>query len=346
MCAGDGMKVRQAIVMVGGMGTRLRPLTENKPKPMLSVADRPCIWYLMRSLARAGIEEVILACGFKPGMMESLGDGSDLGMRIVYCYEDEPLGTAGAIKNVESRLDDVFVAANGDIFADIDVRKEVEEHLSKDAAITISLTPVENPCEFGIARVDDDGRILEFKEKPKPEEVFSNLINAGVYILDKSVLDDVPAGSFYDLSKNLVNVIMGQGKRIQSYRLDGMWMDVGRPHDLLEANLVIAQREYRKEDFDSAVDCHIEDEFYLGPGASMRNCRAVKTVVSEGSEVTDSELNRVLMLKGCKVEGAKITNSILGDGCRVCKGAVITNAVLADNTVVSEGEVIDGDRKV
>ena len=120
------MKVRQAVVMVGGMGTRLRPLTENRPKPMLPVADRPCIWYLMRSLARAGIEEVILACGYKPGMMEALGDGSDLGIKIFYSYEDEPLGTAGAIKNVEGRLDDVFVAANGDVFADIDVREEID----------------------------------------------------------------------------------------------------------------------------------------------------------------------------------------------------------------------------
>ncbi len=340
------MKVRQAIVMVGGMGTRLRPLTENKPKPMLSVADKPCIWYLMRSLARAGIEEVILACGYKPGMMESLGDGSDLGIRIVYSYEDEPLGTAGAIKNVESRLDDVFVAANGDIFADIDVREEIEEHLSKDATVTIALTPVENPCEFGIARIDDDGRILEFKEKPKPEEVFSNLINAGIYVVNKSVLDRVPAGKAYDFSKDLVNVLMDEGKRIQSYILNGTWMDVGRPHDLLEANLTVAEREYRLQRFDSAVECCTKDQFYLGPGASIGNSTTVKTVISKGSKVLDSNLNRVLILNDCDIRGARIVNSILGDRCVVNKGAEISNAVLADGTVVKEGERIEGDRKV
>ena len=340
------MKVRQAVVMVGGMGTRLRPLTENRPKPMLPVADRPCIWYLMRSLARAGIEEVILACGYKPGMMEALGDGSDLGIKIFYSYEDEPLGTAGAIKNVEGRLDDVFVAANGDVFADIDVREEIDVHFDKDAVITIALTPVENPCEFGIARVDDTGRILEFKEKPKPEEVFSNLINAGVYVVNKSVLSDVPEGEFFDLSKDLVKILMERGSRIQSYPLSGTWMDVGRPHDLLEANLAVAEREYRLKRFDSAIECCTKEQFYLGPGSSIVNSTAVKTVISKDCDVKDSNLNRVMLSQGCKVNGARISNSILGEGCVVGKGAEITDAVLGDGTVVEEGQRIAGDRIV
>lgn len=341
-----GMKVRQAVVMVGGMGTRLRPLTENKPKPMLSVADKPCIWYLMRSLARAGVEEVILACGYKPGMMESLGDGSDLGIKIIYSYEDEPLGTAGAIKNVEFRLDETFVAANGDIFADIDVGKEIETHFENNASVTLALTPVENPCEFGIARLDDSGRILEFKEKPKSEEVFSNLINAGIYIVQKSVLSKVPEGKFYDFSKDLIPVLMGEGKVIQSYILNGTWMDVGRPHELLEANLEVAQREYGLKCWDTAVECCVKGGFYVGPGASIVNSTASKTIVSKGSSVKDSNLDRVLLLNDCKVDGAKIKNSILGDGCIVGKGSEISNAVLADNTVVKEGEKIEGDRIV
>ena len=132
--------------MVGGKGTRLMPLTETKPKPILSVVDKPCIWYLIRSLARAGIEEVILACGYKPGMMEELGDGSDLGIRIRYAYEDEPMGTAGAMKLLEDQLDDTFVASNGDVFADIDVAEEIGVHQDTDAKITIALTPVTTPA--------------------------------------------------------------------------------------------------------------------------------------------------------------------------------------------------------
>ncbi|WII08200.1 NDP-sugar synthase [Methanomassiliicoccales archaeon LGM-RCC1] len=339
------MKVRQAIVMVGGMGTRLRPLTENRPKPMLSVADRPCIWYLLRSLARAGVEEVILACGYKPGMMEALGDGSDLGIRIVYSYEDTPMGTAGSMKLAEDRLDDVFIAAYGDIFADIDVSEEVRIHFENKADITVALTAVEDPTQFGIARVDDTGRILEFKEKPKPEEVFSNLINAGIYVMNRSVLEKVPKDTFYDVSKELIPEVMAEG-RIQAYQLNGVWMDVGRPHDLLEANLLVAEREYRLKRFDSAVECCTKGSFYLGEGAFIGNSKAKSTVISKGSKVEDSDLDRVLLLDDCEVSGATIVNSILGVGCRVGKGAKISNCVLADRTVVEEGSNLEGDRIV
>jgi len=340
------MKVRQAIVMVGGKGTRLLPLTENRPKPILPVADRPCIWYLLRSLARAGIEEVILACGYKPGAMEMLGDGSDLGIRIIYSYEDEPLGTAGAMKLAESRLDDVFVAANGDVFADIDVKAEIEKHLSTEADITIALTPVENPCEFGIARVDDELRITEFKEKPREEEVFSNLINAGVYVLNKDVLSRVPENSFFDFSKDLVPLFMGDGGRVQGYQLNGIWMDVGRPHDLLGANLSVADNEMRGWSDEQKESNRVSGPFYVGPGSSVRDSDCRSAVVLHGSKVTGSKLQNVLVMKNCVVEEADLRNTILGEGCVVRKGARITDAVLADGTVVRKGEEIHGGRAV
>ena len=159
-------KVRQAVVMVGGKGTRLLPLTETKPKIILPVADRPCLWYLLRSLAKAGIEEVILACGYKSEQMrDAIGDGSDLGISIVYSYEDEPLGTGGAMKLVEDRLDDVFVAANGDVFASIDVSAEIEEHIRSEAFVTIALTPVENPCHH---RPHPGGESMRVRHRTRP----------------------------------------------------------------------------------------------------------------------------------------------------------------------------------
>ena len=339
------MKVRQAVVMVGGKGTRLLPLTENHPKPILSVADRPCIWYLVRSLARAGIEEVILACGYKPGHMEALGDGSDLGIRIIYSYEDEPRGTAGAMKLVEDRLDDVFVACNGDVFADIDVKEESDMHISTGASITIALTPVENPTEFGIVRTEADGRITEFKEKPRPEEVFSNLINAGVYVVDRSVLGYVPEDTFFDFSKDLVPLVMNDNGRIQGYTLSGLWMDVGRPHDLLEANLAVSNREYSKRSFPAEDSC-IRGDFYMGEGSKVANSELKSSVVLKGSTVTDSNLNRVLVMKGCTVKGAHIENSIIGEGSTIKEGCRIVNAVLADNTVLEPGTELDGGRIV
>ena len=340
------MSVRQAVVMVGGKGTRLLPLTETKPKIILPVADKPCLWYLLRSLAAGGIEEVILACGYKSELMRrTIGDGSDLGLSIEYSYEDEPMGTGGAMKLVEDRLDDTFVAANGDVFVSMDVTGEILRHEETGAAVTIALTPVENPCEFGIARVDDELRITEFKEKPKPEEVFSNLINAGVYVLQKDVLAEVPENTFYDFSKDLVPRLMSEGRRIQGYEVDGIWMDVGRPRDLLRANLAIAEAEYADRDW-KAPGCAIEGALYMGHGASVNGSRLTDVVLSQRTSVKASKLDRVLAMDGCEIHDAELTNVILGEGCRVGKGAKVSNAVLADGTVVKAGEVLDEGRSV
>lgn len=340
------MSVRQAVVMVGGKGTRLLPLTETRPKIILPVADRPCLWYLLRSLAMGGIKEVILACGYKSELMRrTIGDGSDLGLSIEYSYEDEPLGTGGAMKLVEDRLDDTFVAANGDVFASIDVSGEIEIHQRTGAAVSIALTPVENPCEFGIARVDDEMRITEFKEKPKPEEVFSNLINAGVYVLQKDVLADVPKNTFYDFSKDLVPRLMSEGRRIQGYQVDGIWMDVGRPRDLLRANLAIADAEYADRDW-KAPGCALDGSIYMSPGASAHGSRLTDAVILSQASVRSSNLDRVLVMDGCEINGADLTNVILGEGCRVGKGAKVSNSVLADGTVVKPGEVLDQGRSV
>lgn len=340
------MSVKQAVVMVGGKGTRLLPLTETRPKIILPVADRPCLWYLLRSLAVGGIKEVILACGYKSELMRrTIGDGSDLGLSIEYSYEDEPLGTGGAMKLVEDRLDDTFVAANGDVFVSMDVGGEIEVHQRTKAAVSIALTPVENPCEFGIARVDDDLRITEFKEKPKPEEVFSNLINAGVYVLQKDVLAEVPKNTFYDFSKDLVPKLMAEGRRIQGYEVDGIWMDVGRPRDLLRANLAIADAEYAGRDW-KAPGCALDGSLYMGPGASANGSRLTDAVILRQASVRHSNLDRVLVMDGCEVDGADLTNVILGEGCRIGRGAKVSNSVLADGTVVKPGEVLDQGRSV
>ncbi len=343
---GSKMRVKQAVVMVGGKGTRLLPLTESRPKILLPVADRPCLWYLLRSLAESGIEEVILACGYKSESMRcTIGDGSDLGLSIEYSYEDEPLGTGGAMKLVEDRLDDTFVSANGDLFVSMDVSGEIAVHQSTGAAITIALTSVENPSEFGIVRTDDDGRITEFKEKPKPEEVFSNLINAGVYVLEREVLADIPENTFYDFSKNLVPRVMAEGGRIQGYEIDGIWMDVGRPHDLLGANLAIADSEYGDAKWDTP-GCSREGPFYLGKGASVDGCTMRDSVILADSRVVGSTLGRTLVMRGCSIEDAILDNVILGEGCTVGKGARISNSVLGDGTIVGPGEVIDEHRNL
>lgn len=336
-------KIDQAVIMVGGMGTRLRPLTETCPKPILPVLDKPCLMYLIENIASAGISEIILACGYRyPQLAETIGDGSDIGIDITYSFEDEPLGTAGAIKKVEDRLSDTFIAANGDVFSQIDVAKEIEEHLLSKALVTISLTEVNNPCEYGIARVDNDGRISEFKEKPKPEEVFSNLINAGIYVLEKDVLDLVPDKGQYDLSKELIPNLMERGDRIQSYMYTGPWLDVGRPSDLIGANQIAAEMRFGNEDWfkHKTSGTSIIKPFYLGRDSSITNSTSDSSVVLDGCSVSKSKLNGSLIMKNCRVESSVLVNSILGSGCNVCSNSIIEDSVLGEGTIVPAGTII------
>ena len=334
------MKVRQAVVMVGGKGTRLRPLTNDRPKPILPVLDRPCLSYLIDSLAKGGIEKVFLACGYRSEKMrDAIGDGSKEGIEIEYAYEDAPAGTAGAIKLLEDKLDDIFVAVNGDVFADIDLKKEIEEHEMTGATVTMSLTPVANPCEFGIARVNGTGKITEFKEKPKPEEVFSNLINAGVYVVKKDVMRYVPEGKMYDFSKELVPDLMNKGYRIQGHILNGLWMDVGRPKDLIGANLAAAERLCGGKRWNDVISSKITGPFYLGPNGKVKDSAISSSVISANSKVISSEITDSFIMASCDISEAFISGSILGEGCVVKKGAKIIGSVLADNTTVNENEV-------
>ncbi|MDR1954685.1 MAG: NDP-sugar synthase [Candidatus Methanoplasma sp.] len=342
-----GTGARQAVIMVGGKGTRLMPLTKYRPKPILPVLDKPCLRYLIESMAGAGIKEVILACGYRSSqLVEAVGDGSDLGIEIHYSYETEPLGTGGAMKQIEDRLDDVFIAANGDVFADISIAEQIDVHRSTNASVTISLTSVEDPREFGIARLDDSGRILEFKEKPKLEEVFSDLVNAGVYVVNRSVLADIPPNVFYDFSKDLVPILMARGERIQGFMLNGIWKDVGRPSDLLNVNLAMATKlyDYLSWGGKSTESTVIKKPFFLAAGSSILGSEAAAAVVLENCSIKESKITNSLIMKGCSIASARIENCIIGEGCRISPRARISNAVLGDGTVVETGAEIIGDK--
>lgn len=333
--------VRQAVIMVGGKGTRLKPLTDTIPKPILPVLGKPCLSYLIESMVQGGIDHIILACGYRSEqVMDAIGDGSDMGITIEYSYEDTPMGTAGAIKLLEDRLDDVFIAANGDVFADIDIKKEIEEHIQSEACVTISLTPVENPCEFGIARTDEDGRILEFREKPAPEEVFSNLINAGVYVVNKRVMSMVPSGRMYDFSKDLVIELIEKGHRIQGHVIEGIWRDVGRPSDLLDANMIMAEKKGRN---DASVErSEMTGAFSADIGSCVCGSKMDGVVLSKNVRVNDSEIRNSMIMEGSEISNSLITNSILGRQC-VVSGCEITNMTLADKTIIKK-QTITGER--
>src|SRR3982074_1030082 len=227
----------KAVVMAGGEGTRLRPLTSNQPKPMVPIVGKPCMEHIIELLARHGFEDVIVTVAFLPQAIRSYFAGGDtLGVAISYSVEESPLGTAGSVRLAAGRLDDTFLVISGDALCDVDLTKLVEFHREKKASVTIGLKSVENPLEFGIVVTDEDGRVERFLEKPSWGQVFSDTINTGIYVLDAEVLKHVPTDRPYDFSKELFPLLLEMGRRRFGYVMDGYWQDIGNLDQYRQAN--------------------------------------------------------------------------------------------------------------
>jgi mannose-1-phosphate guanylyltransferase len=291
-------------------------------------------------------------------VVRALGDGKQLGLDIIFAFEEEPMGTAGAVKLLESKLPETFVVAMGDVLVDIDFDHLIRFHKDSGAEATIALTEVEKPEQFGIVGVEKDGRISRFKEKPKPEEVFSNLINAGVYVLQKGAFNYVPEGIKFDFSKNLFPKLMEVGKPLFGSRLLGMWHDIGRPIDLLRANQGMAERRgverqivgtsttgkiYGNRFFATGAriegPAYLGDDVRLGEGAQVTRSGVGRgSVVEGGARLVDS-----LVLTDCKVRrGACLQGSIVGDNCLVGEGVVLKDCILGDNVSVKGPAKLEG----
>jgi mannose-1-phosphate guanylyltransferase len=352
-------RARQAVVLAGGKGTRLRPLTNARPKPLLPVLGRPCVEYVIEAMAEAGVEEVFLTCGYRAeDMVEALGSGDQFGVEIIMCFEDVPAGTAGAVKLLEDRLEDTFIVASGDVLADVDVRSLVDQHVRTGAMATMALTTVERPEEFGIVGLDDAGRIERFKEKPRTEEVFSNLINAGIYVLERDVLPEIPRGEMYDFSKQLFPKLLAAGQPLYGARLGGLWKDIGRPHDLLDANILMAERRGRAIEVAgaecngrivatsfSAGGCRIDGPAYIGGAVSIgHGARLSSCAVGSGTDIGDgSEVSGSFLMEGCSLGShCQIAGSLLGDNVTVGDGAVLRDCVLGDGVRVERGAKLQG----
>jgi mannose-1-phosphate guanylyltransferase len=317
----------QAIVLVGGEGTRLRPLTSDVPKPAVTLVDRPFLAYAIEWLAAHGVSEVVLACGFLPDVLrEALGEEERAGVSITYVAEPEPLGTAGAIRfaaeALGDRLEDRFLALNGDVLTDLDLSALVRTHEERDARATIALYPVEDSSAYGLVHCDEQGSVLEFLEKTG--ETAPGEINAGAYVLDRSVLDLVPAGRAVSIEREVFPRLVGDG--LSALPLDGYWMDIGTPQRYLQASwdILEGQVETRVQPTSPgllvAAGATIAADAQVGPRAVVSaGCR-----VEAGAEVGES-----VLLDGCTVgEGARIQSSILAPGARVEPGAQLVNAVI------------------
>ncbi len=260
----------KAVVMAGGEGTRLRPLTSNQPKPMVPIVGKPCMEHILELLKKHDFDEVIVTLAFLPQAIRSyFGDGEALGLAIEYSVEESPLGTAGSVRLASGKLDDTVLVISGDALCDIDLGALVAFHREREAAVTIGLKAVENPLEFGIVVTDEDGRIERFLEKPSWGQVFSDTINTGIYVVEPEVLKHVPTDRPYDFSKELFPLLLEMGRPLYGMVCDGYWQDIGNLDQFRQANY---------DALDGAVDLDI-------PGIRLRG----NIWIGEGVEIDDLE---------------------------------------------------------
>lgn len=227
----------KAVVMAGGEGTRLRPMTSSMPKPLLPVANRPIMEHVLRLLKRHGLSETVVTVQFLASLVKNyFGDGEELGMELTYANEEKPLGTAGSVKNAEEALkDDAFLVISGDALTDFDLTDLIAFHKEKGALVTVCLTRVPNPLEFGITIVDEEGKVERFLEKPTWGQVFSDTVNTGIYVMEPEVFDYVEADTSVDWSGDVFPQLMKEGKPIYGYIAEGYWEDVGTHESYVKA---------------------------------------------------------------------------------------------------------------
>ncbi len=334
----------KAIVLAGGEGTRLKPLTYKRPKPLMPVAGRPCIDYVIRSLVSSGFQEIIATTAYlSDTLIKSIGDGVDYNASILYSFEANPAGTAGAVRRVANFIDDTFVVAMGDILADVDFRALYDFHKRKGGVVTIALTEVEDPTQYGIVGLDSRNRIVKFKEKPPKEEAFSRLANAGIYVCEPDILDFIPADQKFDFSKDLFPKLLSKGLVLYGQKIEGVWMDIGRPHDLWKASMEVVRREgkpLRRAGITSEGPIILDASAVLEEGVTLKGpCYVGPTATMRRASVADN----ACLYEGARLEGhAVVRNSIVLEGSVVGTGAEIVDSVVSQNCVIGEGAHITG----
>jgi NDP-sugar pyrophosphorylase family protein len=310
----------KGLILAGGKGTRLRPLTINTPKPIVPVANSPFLLYQIDLLRSAGITEIILSLSYQPRKIEDLlKDGSDNGVWIRYAVEGTPLGTGGAFKNAEEHIDSSTIVFNGDVLTDIDLAAVVAHHQRNRAVATIVLTPVENPSAYGLVETNREGWIQRFIEKPGPDEITCNTINAGIYVLEPSVLKYMPKGEPYSFERGLFPTLLEHKEPVMSFLFDKYWIDIGTPQKYLEVHADILSQKF----VSPRVGKSVLDRGALPPGA----------VVDENSIIDENVTIR---------EGVRIENSVIGKNCKIDNGAHIVSSVLWSGNMIDADARIDG----
>ena len=317
----------KAVIMAGGEGTRLRPLTSNCPKPMLPLANRPMMEHIIELLKSHGIDEIVVTVAFLANQIRNyFGDGSEFGVKMVYATEEQPLGTAGSVRNAMDVLTERFLVISGDVLTDLDLTKILDFHDEQNALATIGLVAVDNPLEFGIVITRDDGSIERFLEKPTWGQVFSDTINTGIFVLEPEIFDYIPAGRPVDFSSEVFPALLADGKALYGHVAEGYWEDVGTLESYVSAH---------KDVMDGRVEVDVPG-FELGRGVWL----------GEGADVhPDAHIEGFAIIgENCRVEaGARIGDyTVLGGNVRVRGDADIERSVVHDNAYLGESVRLRG----
>ncbi len=315
----------KAVILVGGLGTRLRPLTCNTPKPMIPLVNQPFIEWMLLRLRDQGITEVVLAVQYLADRFRALlGDGSRLEMKLHIVEEPEPRGTAGAVKNVEHLLDGPTFIFNGDVMTDLDLQAMLAFHREKQSKVTISLTPVDDPTQFGLVEMDENNRVKRFLEKPRVEDITTNLINAGTYIIEPDVFRYVPPNQFYMFERGLFPVVLQTGDTMVGYPSRAYWTDIGKPQTYIDVHhdILIGKVQYGFRGHEVASRVWVEGDASIHPSAQVVG----PVVIGNGTVIE----------RGARIIGP----TVLGANCHIGPEVNIEGAVLWDNNTVGEAATL------
>ena len=331
----------KAVILVGGPGKRLHPLTYDTPKSMVPVLNKPFMEYTISYLKQFGIEDIILTLNYLPEVIQNyFGDGDRFGVRLNYCVEKEPMGTAGAVKNAEQYLNGTFIVLNGDIFTDLDIADMFDFHQNKGAKATISLHQVDNPSAFGVVETDRDQRVRQFIEKPPLAEATTNWINAGTYILEPEVLRYMPTDRHYMFEKGLFPLLLGQGEPVYGYPFSGYWLDTGNLERYLSLNRDLLLLKTNNPLIRGSRDGkHYEPDVTIHPSARI----VAPAIIGSGCKIGPEVYMKgpVVIGPDCRLEeGASIENAVLWHNVRIAANARLHQCIIGSDTIIAPNKQI------
>jgi mannose-1-phosphate guanylyltransferase len=346
----DSGRVLEAVLLVGGQGTRLRPLTVTTPKPMLPVAGVPCTEHQIARAREAGVTRVVLGTSYKPEIfLEHFGDGSRFGVELVYVTEDVPMGTGGAIRHVapylDSSPDDPVLVFNGDILSGHDIAGQVKRWRADAADVSLYLTRVEDPRAYGLVPTDADGRVLQFLEKPStPEECVTDQVNAGCYVFRRSLIDAIPAGRPVSVERETFPSLLTHGSVVTGFVDDGYWLDLGRPLDFVQGSRDLVTGRAPSPALPGPIG-----EYLVLPGAEVASDAILTggTFVGAGATVGPGAVveGSTLFDNAIVAAGAHVRDSAIGYGAIIGSGAFLDGVVVGDRAVIGPGnELVRGAR--